>query len=50
MIVLRFYLDLSFEQIGTTLRISPQTARSRTHRALARLRPIFKVPEVLGNE
>lgn len=49
-IVLRFYLDLSFDEIGRTLRISPQTARSRTHRALARLRPIFNVPEVLGNE
>jgi RNA polymerase sigma-70 factor (ECF subfamily) len=49
-IVLRFYLDLSFEEIGRTLRISPQTARSRTHRALARLRPIFNTPEVLGNE
>lgn len=49
-IVLRFYLDLSFEEIGNTLRISPQTARSRTHRALARLRPIFNVPEVLAND
>lgn len=49
-IVLRFYLDLSFEEIGRTLQISPQTARSRTHRALARLRPIFNTPEVLSNE
>ena len=49
-IVLRFYLDMSFDEIGKTLRISPQTARSRTHRALARLRPIFNVPEVLSNE
>lgn len=49
-IVLRFYLDLSFQEIGRTLQISPQTARTRTHRALARLRPIFNTPEVLGNE
>ena len=49
-IVLRFYLDLSFDEIGRTLGIAPQTARSRTHRALARLRPIFNVPEVLGND
>ncbi len=46
-IVLRFYLDLSFEEIGRTLAISPRTAKSRTHRALERLRPIFSVPEVL---
>ena len=49
-IVLRFYLDLSFEDIGRTLRISPDTAKSRTHRALDRLRPIFSVPEVIGND
>jgi RNA polymerase sigma-70 factor, ECF subfamily len=47
-IVLRFYLDLPFEEIASMLRISPQTARTRTHRALARLRPIFEIPEVLG--
>lgn len=39
-IVLRFYLDLSFEEMGRTLCISPRTAKSRTHRALDRLRPI----------
>ena len=49
-IVLRFYLDLSFQEIGRTLQISPQTTRTRTHRALLRLRPIFKTPEVLGND
>ena len=49
-IVLRFYLDMSFEEMGNTLGIPPQTARTRTHRALARLRPIFDVPEVLGND
>ncbi len=49
-IVLRFYLDLSFEEIGRTLGISPRTAKSRTHRALDRLRPMFSVPEVLSDE
>jgi RNA polymerase sigma-70 factor (ECF subfamily) len=49
-IVLRYYLDLSFEQVGTTLGISPRTAKSRTHRALARLRPMFSIPEVIGDE
>jgi RNA polymerase sigma-70 factor (ECF subfamily) len=39
-IVLRFYLDLSFEEIGRTLCISPRTAKSRTQRALDRLRPM----------
>jgi RNA polymerase sigma-70 factor (ECF subfamily) len=39
-IVLRFYLDLSFEEIGQALCISPRTAKSRTQRALDRLRPI----------
>ena len=49
-IVLRFYLDQSFDEIARTLRISPKTARSRTYRALARLRPIFNIAEVLGND
>jgi RNA polymerase sigma-70 factor (ECF subfamily) len=49
-IVLRFYLDLSFEEIASMLQISPQTARTRIHRALARLRPIFNVQEVPGND
>jgi len=47
---LRYYLDLSFEQIGMTLGISPLTAKSRTHRALDRLRPMFSIPEVIGDE
>jgi RNA polymerase sigma factor (sigma-70 family) len=42
-LVLRYYLDLSFEDVSAILRISPQTARVRTHRALARLKPIVDV-------
>ena len=49
-IVLRYYLDMSFEQIGRTVGISPRTAKSRTHRALTRLRPLFTTPEEIGDE
>jgi RNA polymerase sigma-70 factor (ECF subfamily) len=48
-LVLRYYLDLSFDEVGATLHISPTAARVRTHRALARLRPIIDVPEELPN-
>jgi len=44
-LVLRFYLDLSHEEVAATLRISPSAARVRTHRALARLRPRLVVTE-----
>src|ERR1700730_7021511 len=37
-LVLRYYLDLPFEEIGRMLSCSPQAAKSRTHRALAKLR------------
>lgn len=37
-IVLRFYLDLSFDEIGLTLGVSAKAAQSRTYRALERLR------------
>jgi RNA polymerase sigma-70 factor, ECF subfamily len=49
-LVLRYYLDLSFEDMGSTLRISPQAARVRTHRALSRLRPIMDIPGDLTDE
>ena len=45
-LVLRYYLDLPFEEIGRVLKCSPQAAKSRTHRALVRLR--VEVPEELG--
>jgi RNA polymerase sigma-70 factor (ECF subfamily) len=38
-IVLRYYLDQTFEDVGRALGISPKAAQSRVHRALARLRP-----------
>jgi len=37
-VVLRFYEDLSFAEIGTTLGCPEATARSHVHRALAALR------------
>lgn len=37
-LVLRYYLDLSFDEVGRVLKCSPQAAKSRTHRALAKLR------------
>lgn len=46
-LVLRFYLDLSFEEVGRTLGISTKAAKSRTYRALERLR---LSPEVLSDE
>ena len=36
-LVLRFYLDLSDEEIAATMGIGPSTVRSATHRALASL-------------
>jgi len=49
-LVLRYYLDLSFQDIGATLHISTPAARVRTHRALARLRPIVAIPGELTDE
>jgi RNA polymerase sigma-70 factor (ECF subfamily) len=49
-LVLRYYMDMSFEDIASTLRISPEAARVRTHRALARLRPILNSLEDPNNE
>lgn len=49
-LVLRYYLDLSFADLGSTLRISPQAARVRVHRALSRLRPMMEIPEDLTDE
>jgi RNA polymerase sigma-70 factor (ECF subfamily) len=49
-LVLRYYLDLSFDDVAATLHISPQAARVRTHRALTRLRPFMDVPGELNDE
>jgi len=46
-LVLRFYLDLSYEEVAQTLGISTKAAKSRTYRAVERLR---LSPEVLSDE
>jgi RNA polymerase sigma-70 factor (ECF subfamily) len=46
-VVLRFYVDLSYEDVAHTLGISTKAAKSRTYRALDRLR---LSPEVLFDE
>jgi RNA polymerase sigma-70 factor (ECF subfamily) len=46
-VVLRYYMDLSFDEVAQTLGISPKAAKSRTYRALERLR---LSPEVLTDE
>jgi RNA polymerase sigma-70 factor, ECF subfamily len=42
-VVLRYYLDLPFEEIAATLGISTKAARNRVERAVHRLRPIVQV-------
>jgi RNA polymerase sigma-70 factor (ECF subfamily) len=46
-LILRYYLDLSYEEVAKTLGISPKAAKSRAHRAVERLR---LSPEVLPDE
>jgi len=42
-LVLRYFLDLPFDEIATTLGITSRAARSRVERAVHRLRPIVHV-------
>jgi len=42
-LVLRYYLDMPFEEIATTLGITPKAARTRVERAVRRMRPIMQV-------
>lgn len=46
-LTLRYYLDLSFEEVAHVLKTTPKAAKSRTYRALERLR---LNPEVIGDE
>jgi RNA polymerase sigma-70 factor (ECF subfamily) len=46
-LVLRYYLDLSFEEVAVVLKTTTKAAKSRTYRALERLR---LSPEVLTDE
>jgi RNA polymerase sigma-70 factor, ECF subfamily len=42
-VVLRYYLDMPFDEIAATLGISPKAARNRVERAVHRLRPIVQI-------
>jgi RNA polymerase sigma-70 factor, ECF subfamily len=46
-IVLRYFLDLPFDEVGRVLGVSSKAARARVHRALIRLR--VEVPEMLND-
>ena len=46
-LVLRYYLDLPFDEIAITLEISPKAARSRVERAVNNLRPMLRVQEAV---
>lgn len=47
-LVLRFYMDLPFEEIALTLEISPKAARSRLERAVKHLRPMLRLQEAVS--
>ena len=47
-IVLRYYLDLSFDDVGRVLGVGAKAAKARVHRALTRLR--VDIPEMLSDE
>ena len=46
-LVLRYYLDLPYEEIAEVMGISTKAARSRNERAIRRLRPIFPLREAV---
>ena len=46
LLILRYYLDLPYEEIGLQFRISSKAARTRAERALKRLRPMLRMHEV----
>jgi DNA-directed RNA polymerase specialized sigma24 family protein len=45
-LLLHYYLDLPFEEVGPILGISAAGAKSLLYRSLAKLRPILEVTEV----
>jgi RNA polymerase sigma-70 factor (ECF subfamily) len=46
-LVLRYYVDMPYEEIGGVMGITAKAARTRVERALQRVRPILQVPEVV---
>jgi RNA polymerase sigma-70 factor, ECF subfamily len=47
-LILRYYVDLPYEEIGLHFAISAKAARTRTERALKRLRPMLRMQEVIA--
>jgi RNA polymerase sigma-70 factor (ECF subfamily) len=47
-LILRYYLDLSYDEIGLQFGVSAKAARTRTERALKRLRPMLRMQEVIA--
>ena len=47
-LVLRYYVDLPYEEIADQLHISPKAARTRAERALKKLRPLLRMQEVIA--
>jgi RNA polymerase sigma-70 factor (ECF subfamily) len=46
-LVLRYYLDMPYEEIAQTMGITAKAARTRVERAIHRLRPIFPAREAV---
>lgn len=47
-LTLYYCLDLPLEEVGSTLGISREAAKSRLYRAIRRLRPMLQEPEEIG--
>ncbi len=47
-LILRYYVDLSYDEIGQQFGVSPKAARTRTERALKRLRPMLQMQKVIA--
>ena len=47
-LVLRYYLDLPFDDIAAAVGVTEKAARIRVERAVHRLRPMLRMQEVMG--
>ena len=47
-VVLRYYMDLPFDEVGRVLGVSGPAAKARVHRALVRLR--VEIPEMISGD
>lgn len=46
-LILRYYLDLPFEEIAVSMAITPKGARRRVEKAIKRLRPVLQLEKAL---